>query len=245
MHTLLNRVTFFFILLVSSDFVHSQEVVSPTISLNQLRVIYLEDNKGGGKLNIRNNNSSPYLIQSWFNPVDILSGGVDFNRNEHAVMPFIISPPLNRLDPGTELSLRIRRTDSPLPNDRESVFYISVRALPVQEKTDNQMVMTVLTNIKLFYRPQGLKEYAIEDISSDLTFTQENGLIYVSNPTPYWITFANLSLDGIKVGNKFLNKMVPPFAKTSYELPSQKSGTVRWQLIDEDGIKTNEYSRTL
>lgn len=216
---------------------HAQ-VTNPGISFYVLRVIYPESEKQGVTLTAYNKSQSPYLIQSIVRPVDASSGGVDLNWQGTPVMPFIVTPPLARLESSGELTLRIRRNDVPLPADRESVFFISMKALPAQPSGGELMVMTVVSNIKLFYRPESLAKRAVADMAPKLTFKRAGNQLIATNPTPYWLTFSSLS-----VGNKALDKsslrlMLPPFGQQSYPMPASSDGKITWQLIDEDGWDT-------
>lgn len=216
----------------------AQDNVSPGISFYVLRVIYPEGEKQGVTLTAYNKSPAPYLMQSWIRPVDPASGDVDLSWHGTPVMPFIVTPPLARLEANGELALRIRRNDMPLPNDRESVFFISMKALPTQQPDGEQMVMTVVSNIKLFYRPTGLVKRAVADMAPKLTFSRAGDQLTATNPTPYWLTFSRLAVGNVALDKPALRLMVPPFGKQSYTLPATASGKVSWQLIDEDGWDT-------
>lgn len=211
------------------------------ISFYVLRVIYPEEEAKGVSLKADNKTDSSYLVQSYIRPVDAKTGDVDINIDDGIVMPFIVTPPLARLESGQGLDLRIRRNGQPLPDDRESVYFISMKALPSLNEKDidkNKMVMTVVTNIKVFYRPAGLAKRAVADVANKLKFRQQGSTLIASNPTPYWLTFSML-----KVGDKALDKsdlriMVPPLGEQSYSLSSDSKGDISWQLIDEDGWNT-------
>lgn len=222
----------------SVGFSQAKDQDSQGISFYILRVIYPENEKQGVTFTIYNKSPAPYLVQSWIRPVNQTNGDVDFNWQGSPMMPFIITPPLARLEMNGELALRIRRNDVPLPNDRESVFFISMKSLPVQQPNGEQMVMTVVSNIKLFYRPVGLAERAVADMASKLTFSQEDKQLIVTNPTPYWLTFSRLAVGNSTLDKQALRLMVPPFGKQSYFLPNNAKGKVTWQLIDEDGWDT-------
>lgn len=208
------------------------------IAFYVLRVIYPAGEKQGVTLTAYNKSSAPYLMQSWVRPVDPATGDVDLSWQGTPVMPFIVTPPLARLEANGELPLRIRRNDVPLPDDRESVFFISMKALPVQQPTGKQMVMTVVSNIKLFYRPQGLAKRAVADMAPKLTFSRADQQLTATNPTPYWLTFSRLSVGNVALDKPALRLMVPPFGKQSYTLPATAAGKITWQLIDEDGWDT-------
>lgn len=216
----------------------AQDNTSTGISFYVLRVIYPEGERQGVTLTAHNNTPAPYLMQSWIRPVDPATGDVDLSWHGTPVMPFIATPPLARLEAKGELALRIRRNDMPLPNDRESVFFISMKALPAQQPTAEQMVMTVVSNIKLFYRPKGLAKRAVADMAPKLAFHREGHQLTAINPTPYWLTFSRLAVGNMALDKSALRLMVPPFGKQSYTLPAIASGKVTWQLIDEDGWDT-------
>nr|VXZ84782.1 Chaperone protein focC precursor [Klebsiella pneumoniae] len=64
------------------------------------------------------------LIQSW---VDDLA---DNNKS-----PFIVTPPLFRLDAGDSNDLRVLLTSAQLPNDRESLFTLNIKViLPIPRR---------------------------------------------------------------------------------------------------------------
>ncbi len=55
--------------------------------------------------------------------------------------------------------LRIVRAGGNLPEDRESVYYVNVKAIPPApaEESANTLQLAIKTRMKLFYRPAGLK----------------------------------------------------------------------------------------
>ncbi|MGL4116894.1 fimbria/pilus periplasmic chaperone, partial [Escherichia coli] len=113
------------------------------------RVIY-DGNKKEASLTVQNKNKSEeFLIQSW---VDDATGSKK--------TPFIITPPLFKLEPGKNNILRIVNVNPSLPQDRESVYWVNVKAIPSQNEENegkNVLQIAVRTRIKLFYRPAGLK----------------------------------------------------------------------------------------
>ncbi|CAI1949725.1 Chaperone protein fimC precursor [Serratia fonticola] len=213
------------------------------ISFYVLRVIYPESAQKGVTLTAYNKSAHPYLMQSWVRPVDRLTGDVELSDGGQQKTPFIVTPPLQRLEANDELTLRIRRNGDPLPEDRESVFYISMRAIPATSKpgvtsSSSQMAITVVSNIKLFYRPQGLEKRAIENVAPKLHFRRVGNELIAENPTPYWLTFSRLKVGATELDKPLLRLMVPPKGQQRYPLPKATKGDVTWQLIDEDGWDT-------
>ncbi|HEN3242502.1 fimbrial biogenesis chaperone [Yersinia enterocolitica] len=215
----------------------------PGISFYVLRVIYPETEKKGVSLTAYNKSAAPYLMQSWIQPVDPVTGDVNMTNTDQGAMPFIVTPPLARLEANSELTLRIRRNGEPLPTDRESVFFISMKAIPAQQETNKdaqagQMALTVVSNMKVFYRPEGLAKRAVADVTSQLSFRREGNVLIAENPTPYWLTFSRLHVGASEMGKAQLRLMVPPKGQRQYRLPEGATGKVSWQLIDEDGWDT-------
>ncbi|VXC69913.1 Fimbrial chaperone protein [Enterobacterales bacterium 8AC] len=216
---------------------------STGLSFYVLRVIYSESDQKGVTLTVNNKSAAPYLMQSWIRPVDPNTGDVDLNYSGQQKMPFIVTPPLARLEANSELTLRIRRNGEPLPTDRESVFFISMKAVPAKKEAtepgdSGQMALTVVSNMKLFYRPAGLAKHAVADVASQLQFHREGDTLIANNPTPYWLTFSQLKVGNVELGKPALRLMVPPKGQQRYALPTGANGKVAWQLIDEDGWDT-------
>jgi fimbrial chaperone protein len=220
------------------------------ITFYVLRVVYPEGEKKGVTLTAYNKTSGPFLMQSWIRPVDMATGNVDLTTTGFPTMPLIVTPPLARLEAKGELTLRIRRNGEPLPADRESVFFISMKAIPAQDPSDKTgqtgtMVLTLVNNLKVFYRPQGLARRAVADVATQLRFRREGNRLIASNPTPYWLTFSRLIVGEHALDKDQLRLMVPPKGQQSYVLPAGNSTSVAWQLIDEDGWDTPVEERPL
>lgn len=218
----------------------ASEPSSQGISFSASRIIYMEEDRNGVTLEIQNNNAAPYLLQSWI---------VHSVQSETMldISPFIVTPPLSRIEPDSALSLRIRRNAQALPDDRESVFFISIRAIPTSDaiKETDQLIITVTSKMKIFYRPQELARRAIADIRGQLRFRLQKGELIAQNPTPYWLTFSELRLGGRAVSEVALRQMVPPYGEMRYPVTGATTGVISWRLVDEDGWETPPERRTL
>ncbi|EKK8734914.1 fimbria/pilus periplasmic chaperone, partial [Salmonella enterica] len=76
------------------------------------RVVYPEQKKSIN-VQLHNGENSPSLVQVWLDTGDA-SASPDSVR-----VPFVITPPVSRVEPGTGQTLRIMYTGEPLPRDRE------------------------------------------------------------------------------------------------------------------------------
>lgn len=185
------------------------------------RVIF-EGAKKEATINITNPDNTPYLIQSWIDMQDGVSGKA----------PFIITPPLYRLDGGQKNLERIVMTGS-LPQEQESLFWLNIKAIPSASKQMNALQIAVKTRIKLIYRPEGLCASTPEDQANKLTWQQSGNAIQVNNPTPYVINFNEITLGGRKLDDV---TYVLPGASARFSLPEGVSGhSLTFKVINDYG----------
>ncbi|WP_334042522.1 fimbria/pilus periplasmic chaperone [Burkholderia ambifaria] len=100
-----------------------------------------------------NTGKQPALVQTWIDDGDIKS------RPGTVKVPFVLMPPVFRVDPAKGQTIRIVYTGDPLPQDKESVFWLNVLEIPpkVEESTSTTALQLAFrSRIKLFFRPAGL-----------------------------------------------------------------------------------------
>lgn len=161
-----------------------------SIVINGTRVIY----QGARKevtVTLTNNNKTPVLIQNW------IDTGNESSEPGKTVVPFILTPPINRVDPGKGQTLRISYLGTPaLPTNKESVFWLNVLEVPAKSKgldeEQSRLNIAFRSRIKLFYRPAGLVGDPMK-APQLLKLQSENGRVTAINPTPYHITLTTLT----------------------------------------------------
>lgn len=177
----------------------------------------------------------PYLLQSW----------VD-NAQGTARGPFIITPPLFRLDADNDSSLRIIKSSENIANDKESLFFINVRAIPAKNQTtdanNNTLTLVFKTRIKLFYRPTNLvgKPY---DAYKSLEYKYSNNELDIYNPSAYHVVFAGLALGKTDLTNKI--DYIAPGEHKRLAVPAAAGKTVQWAAINDYGGTTKTETQTL
>ncbi|WP_336768278.1 molecular chaperone [Pantoea endophytica] len=173
----------------------------------------------------------PYLIQSW----------VELSENSEGQVPFIVTPPLFRLDAGHENTLRIIYTgEKKLPENRESVFWLNVKSIPSMTRSDeNRLLIAVKTRMKLFYRPALLASKLAGEAWEKLKFEPRGEHLLIINPTPFYV-----SLYSLKVGDKSICQppMISPF---SSETVAGIGKQVTWKAINDFGGVTTEKRQVL
>lgn len=207
------------------------------IVIGGTRVIYGSQKKEVS-LSIHNSDSSPFLIQSWLDDNKI-------NLTGNNSVPFIVTPPLFRLNSDATNSLRIVKTAN-LPNDRESVYWLNIKSIPTSNPdAENELNISVNNRIKLFYRPGNLNANDASIAYKKLTFTRSGNTIYAHNPTAYYVSLSELSVNGVKIYNP---GMIDPHGKTSWVLPDKNTSTfnnVNWSAINDYGGTTKIEKQNL
>ncbi|WP_025154718.1 fimbrial biogenesis chaperone [Morganella morganii] len=201
------------LLLTYSNFIHAGVIVGGT------RIIY-DDSKKESSLSVTNTDNNPYLIQAWIESTDAVKP------------PFIITPPLFKLNEKQQNILRIAYIGTDLPTDRESMFWINIKAIPSSQHSDkNTLQIAVKTRIKLIYRPKQLKENP-EKESNKLIWKRVGTELQITNPSAFYMNFHDVTINGKKI--KEINYMAPNSTKT-FLLPDNYSNTVSWSLINDYG----------
>ncbi len=204
-------------------------VANAAVALGATRVIYPANQKQVLLPVTNNDPASVYLIQSWIE-----------NAGDQKDTQFVITPPLFSMQGKKENTLRIiNATNHQLPGDRESLFWVNVKAIPAMEKdqkNENTLQLAIISRIKMFYRPTNLA-MAPEEAPAMLRFRRSGSKLTLINPTPYFITVTNM-----KAGNSNLpNTMVPPKGEVSVDITH-----IQIELRDDqDAALKNGDSKTV
>ncbi|SUC20029.1 fimbrial chaperone protein [Proteus vulgaris] len=188
------------------------------------RVIY-DEGKKDVSIGVENPDAIPYLIQSWID---------DINENEQSF--FTITPPLFRLNSENTNALRIFLTENKLPKDRESLFWLNIKTIPATEKTENSLQIAFKTQIKLIFRPEGLKGVNFIEEQKKLEWSKNGNKINVKNPTPYFINFQIVKFNGFSVNDV---SYVEPYSTKSFDINNNENhGIISWEIINDYGATT-------
>ncbi|GAA0491128.1 fimbria/pilus periplasmic chaperone [Tatumella sp. JGM100] len=193
------------------------------VSLGATRVIYDQSDKQTSLAILNSDQKSRYLVQSWVE-----------DKNEKKTSDFIITPPLFVIDTKSENTIRIINVNDSLPKDRESVYWLNVKAIPEVSKDSvdgkNVLQLAILTRIKLFVRPSTLT-MASSQAPGKISYTLQGNQMIISNPTPYFVNMVNVSLGGKKLDAI----MASPMDKTVVKIPGGVTGELRFSAISDFG----------
>lgn len=201
-----------------------------SIVITGTRVIYPSDAK---EVSVKLNNAGklPVLVQSWIDKGDANA------KPESIKVPFILTPPINRVEASKGQTLRISYTGEALPTDKESVFWLNVLEIPAKSKVstaENYLQMAFRSRIKFFYRPVGLQGDANEAAKA-VTWTAKGNTLLANNPTPYFVSFVTLSASGKKIEGS----MVAPYSNLTVKLSGHAGSKVSGEYVNDFGAIRN------
>lgn len=223
---------------LSSLFASAQATAAAGLFVEGTRHIYPA---GAQQISVQvhNPNDHAVMLQSWIDAGDIEGNPDDAN------VPFIVVPPVTRLQAGETRALRIIGTAESLPDDRESVFWLNLQMIPPVAATAAADVLTVSVRQrqKLFYRPKGLEQGSQVWIGQ-VHCTVEPGTTFAlcKNASPYNATIDHLQIDTAAGPMTVPGAMLAPFSSESFNVPAG-ARAVRALVIDDRGALVPAPSR--
>jgi len=196
------------------------------VSVTGTRVIYPEQSKQVS-VRLSNDGKAPALVQAW---IDI---GDPNAKPETLNVPFMMMPPVFRIEAGKSQTLRLVYTQQPLPQDRESIYWLNVLDIPpkplVTDEPKNLLQIAYRTRIKLFFRPAALKgdpAAAPTQVRWSVVKTDHGYALRGENPTAFAVSYAELAVEA--GGNKLQAEtgMIKPFDAAQFSLPSAPSAAL-------------------
>lgn len=192
-------------------------------------------------LQVFNVNAYPVLVQAWVDEGDITA------VPQQSKAPVIVLPPIFRMGPGDQTSLRLINAGGRLPDDRESSFWLNLYEIPATPKdasaNEQRVTVTMRTQIKVFLRPDklacppgdvpGRLEASLARAGGKLVLT-------IVNPTPYHATIGTVQVGFGGATQQDAPDMLAPFSRARVLLDSLPGNPgdraiVRFSVIGDDG----------
>ncbi|HHM5929718.1 TPA: molecular chaperone [Pseudomonas aeruginosa] len=203
------------------------------------RVVY-PANQQEVTLQLSNVGEQPALVQAW------IDGDENARSPNGSEAPFVIMPPIARIDPGKSQTLRIAYTGEQMPDDRESVYWLNVLDVPPRPAdigTKNYMQISIRSQIKLLFRPANLPgsaDTAAGQLKWSLVTHAGKAALKVANPSRYHVSLSTVELEA---GTKPVSAgggMIGPGQELELPLdappvPPGQNVTVRYVWINDHG----------
>ncbi|MBJ8896350.1 molecular chaperone [Citrobacter braakii] len=184
---------------------------------------------------LRNTEKEPFLVQSKIvSDNGFSTSGQLSPTTEPQKSPFIATPPLVVVNGGDEQQIKIIYVDDSLPGDRESLFWLSVAAIPPTDSSEglvSPVKIAVSQQIKILWRPTGIPTTPVSK-RKPLTWQRHNKRVTVSNDSPWYVTLSALQING----KMYQGGMVPPFSQRANDwCPEKGKCEISWQKLGDRG----------
>ncbi|WP_073524691.1 fimbrial biogenesis chaperone [Pseudomonas fluorescens] len=231
----------------------SPVLTQASVVINSTRIIYPQQDKEV-TIRLESKNQAPVLLQVW------LDDGDEHSTPDVGAMPFVVTPPIFRIEPGKQHVVRMAYTGETLPSTQESLYWFNLLEVPAQAPSAeqaNQLQLAFRTRIKVFFRPPDLP-YPVEAAPAKLQWrslvTERGPTLEVYNPTPYYLNFDQIEV--VAQGQRHAREpaassadnMVAPHSRNQFQLPGLKSlpaskMTVEFQSLDDFGLTTSHSAK--
>lgn len=185
-------------------------VLADNIVINGNRFIYPQSEKEI-TVQLTNTSARPALAQVW------LDNGDPNVSPENISTPFVITPPISRIDGQGGQSIRIRLSSATtLPTNKESLWWLNVLDIPAAVKktgpdAGGELQMAIRSRLKFIYRPAGLS--GRDQAAEKLVLKGAGNTMTISNPTPFYITLVAFLPDHAKALNSEAVMLEPESTK--------------------------------
>jgi chaperone protein EcpD len=202
-------------------------------------------------IKMTNNAAEPSLVQAW------VDRGDSSLTADKADGPFLITPPISRVEPKKGQTLRLVYTgDGAASKKQETVFWLNVLDVPPmpKDKAANFMQVAVRSRLKIFYRPDGLpgsQAQAAEQLKWTVLETGHGYALRARNDAAFHVSLSAVTLS--TNGRKFEVKpedvrMVAPGGFVELPVPGLANapgpGTeVNYQWVNDWGSAEKQTAR--
>lgn len=225
----------------------SSAAVQASVIVNSTRIVYPQ-NDNEVTVRLESKNQAPVLVQA------ALDSGDEQSTPDVATAPFVVIPPIFRMEPGKQQVVRLAYTGQNLPSAQEGLFWFNLLEVPSQRQgaaQSNQFQLAFRSRIKLFLRPAHLP-YGVEAAPGKLQWqrvaTEQGQALDVFNPSPYHVTFEQIRVQVAEQQHvrepaaPGAENMVIPGGRQRFALPRltaplNRCATVAFETLDDFGAK--------
>lgn len=213
-----------------------------SVRLGASRIIF-DPATSGITLTVTNPQDYPMLVQS-----ELLS------EDMKSKAPFVVTPPLMRLDGQQSSRLRIVRTGGSYAADRETLHWLCVKGIPpkagdawakdsanktgTKDKVSLNVQLSINNCIKLLVRPAAVKGHP-DEMMAKLRFERSGSRLRAVNDSPFYMNISSLKVNGMTVKDI---SYVAPFSAHEFSLPAGTTGgRVEWKVVNDYGGESGPY----
>lgn len=213
------------------------------VVIHGTRIVYPADARET-TVQVTSSGLKPSLVQLWIDEGDPKSTPEDSNA------PFVITPPLSRVDAGKSQAFRVLALPSAaqLSKTQETLYWLNVLDIPAKPKQEenaapiNYLQIAIRSRIKFFYRPSSIQDQ-VAKAGEKVQWLKRDQQILVKNPTPFFITIKGIKQ---KLGKNTVDifpegVLLEPFSEQSIDLKLNNFENLSYVTINDYG-GDNEYN---
>lgn len=241
--------TIFILTAVSSVISHATQIETTTRSFSSFigatRIVF-DAKSDSYNLPIDNRLDYPVLVET----------KIMDESSEKTSSKYIATPPLFRLDGGQKNTISIIRVSDDFAKNVESMNWVCVKNIPpsdgsawTRNNSNNKksvLDINIMVNncIKLIMRPSSLENLKDASYGDKLKWSIDNGKLTIENPTPYYINFSEIKLNGKNITPPVFVKPKSFYVFENLKQAKQ-TGNITWQVLNDYGAKTREFKSTV
>lgn len=213
-------------------------VVSASVVINGTRVV-MDGVTNEATITLHNPDNTSYLIQSW----------VEKDRGSSGKTPFVVTPPIFRIDSMQKNTIRIVLTEKNLPDNMESLFWLNIKSIPPLDTGANNasLVFTIKSVLKLIYRPLLIRDENTESIPEKLNWKFVDNGVMVTNPTPFVINLNSVKIDGKELDLELASAgIILPYKTITLPIKkSENTSFVEFNIVNDFGGVSKPYNKEI
>lgn len=199
-------------------------------------------------LTLLNVNDYPVIVQTW------VDNGEANPTPQSYQAPYVALPSVFKLSPKAQRSINVVYNNAPLPDDRESVFWLNLYEIPpspaAPAASPYQVTLAMNMQLKVFYRPARLK-HAPDDARHEVDFalhdTPRGTELHCHNRSAFYVSFGRLYITAEGQNHEVRQEddmMAAPFSTRIYTLNERLATAtpqhrdVAAEVIDDAGKRT-------
>lgn len=210
-----------------------------SVTITGTRIVFPGNSKDEVVRLNNKDNSTPALVQVW------IDDGININDINNKDIPFVVTPPVSRIEPLKGQSIRLIYNGMSLPQDKESIYYFNALEIPSNSNDNSPQRLDIAfkTRIKLFYRPVGLMKSSSLQENDKLTFevvsnAQKGTGVKIHNPTPYYFNFSEIKVTMNGKPVDLDSDMIAPGKTGEFYSGKEQSGSIseiNYSILDDYG----------
>lgn len=218
-------------------------IASAQVALEGTRVVYPAGQPTVSVL-LKNGPDRASLVQAW-----VADGDAD-QSPEASSAPFVLAPPLLRLNVGESKHIRIKAIEGHRPDAAvEHLYWLNILDVPPTNTAapdDQRVLLALRSRYKLLFRPKGVAAPGA-DFSRHIQFDLKEGpqpALVIHNRSPNYLNLGRVALmqDGLE--QALGNPHVPPLGRVEIALDLASTdgiNGVAYAWINDNGQLRNEF----